>query len=157
MAVDDTERERRRRLVQAHMDAENEHDLEAIIGTFSGDGEMVFNTMTFKGPEALRQSHTLFGMSAGPGALSGTRVVPEREHFTDDEIVIEGRVTGKHVGDLLGFPATNREVALPYVAVYHFDQAGKLVSERIVMDFSAFAGAPAPQPEQGRAQPGSPI
>jgi hypothetical protein len=140
MPTDHTERERRRRLVRLHMDAENRHDLDAIIETFTADGEMLFNTTAFRGEGPLRLGHTLFGMSAAPGALSGTRVVPEHEHFTDEEIVIEGLVVGRHVGDILGFPPTNREVQLPYVAIYRFDDRGKLASERIVMDFSSFAG-----------------
>jgi hypothetical protein len=141
--IDHAERDRRRKLVQAHMAAENAHDLEAIIDTFAGGAEMVFNKTPFTG-DGLRMAHILFGMSGDhPGSLSGTQVRPEGESFTDDEIVIDGTVTGLHVGDVLGFPATQRQVVLPYVAIYRFDAEGKLVSERIVMDFSPFAGIPA--------------
>jgi len=41
-----------------------------------------------------------------------------------------------HVRDLLGFPGTGREVEMHYAAFYRFDVEGKLVSERIVMDWS---------------------
>jgi hypothetical protein len=137
--IDKAERERRRALVAAHMAAENAHDLEAILGTFSGDAEMVFNKTPYTG-DGLRMAHILFGMSSEhPGSLSGTQVRPEGESFTDDAIVIDGTVTGLHVGNILGFAATQRQVVLPYVAIYRFDAEGKLASERIVMDFSPLA------------------
>src|SRR5450432_3463031 len=93
MAIDSAERDRRRRLVQSHMDAENAYDLEAIVGSFASEAEMVFNKTPFTGDAALRMAHILFGMSStDPGALSGTQVRPASEAFTDEEIVIDGTV-----------------------------------------------------------------
>ena len=57
------------------------------------------------------------------------------EHFTDDEIIVEGRLRGKHVGEFEGIKATGRNVELPFVAFYHFDKTDKLISERVVMNF----------------------
>jgi hypothetical protein len=81
----------------------------------------------------------IFGMTAEPGGLSGTSVVPLREYFTDDSIVIEGVVRAKHVGDVTGYPPTNQDIELAYTAFYTFDEAGKLVSERITMNWAPLA------------------
>jgi len=62
--------------------------------------------------------------------FSGIRNLRDREHFTADEIVIEGRLCGAHTGEFLGFPPTKRLVELPFVAFYCFDAESKLVSER---------------------------
>ena len=58
----------------------------------------------------------------------------DEEHFTDDETVIEGRLCGKHAKEFMGFAPTDRDVELPFVAFYRFDDNGKLTSERVVMN-----------------------
>jgi hypothetical protein len=139
MAIDQAERERRRKLLQAHLETENAHDLAAIMETFSNDAEMVFNLDSFKGQEAIARAHAGFGMSGShAGAIEGLRVLADKEYFTDDEIIIEGRVVGRHVRDFAGLPPSNAEISLPFITVYRFDSAGKLASERVVMNFAAF-------------------
>ncbi len=139
MSNHDAERERRRALVHAHMKPENAHDLDGIVRTFSDDAEMLYNGQSFRG-EAIRAAHAYFGMSPAAGAFTGLRVVPDREHLTADEIVIEGRMCGRHVGEFQGFAPTNLDVEMPYVAFYRFDRDGKLVSERVVMNLGALRG-----------------
>ena len=81
-------------------------------------------------------------MSAAPGALTGLRTTIDAEHLTADEIVVEGRLRGTHAGEFLGFEPTSRDVELPFVAFYRFDEDGKLVSERVVMNLGPLgAGA----------------
>jgi len=140
MPIDDRERERRRALVRAHYAAENDHDLERIMATFSKDGVMIYNRQTCPGEETIRLAHSYIGMSAAPGALAGLRAVIDGEHFTDAETVIEGRLCGKHSSEFLGFAPTQRDVELPFVAFYRFDADGKLTSERVVMDLGTLHG-----------------
>ena len=134
MPIDDRERDRRRALLRAHYAAENDHDLERIMATFSKDGVMLYNRQEFPSDELIRSAHAYIGMSAAPGAFSGLRAVVDQEHFTDAETVVEGRVCGTHSAEFLGFPPTGREVELPVVAFYCFDAEGKLSSERVVMN-----------------------
>src|SRR6185369_7206717 len=108
MAIDNAERDRRRALLNAHLAAENDHDLDAIMKTFSADTEMIYNGRSFSDHESIRWAHSYFGWSSAQGAFSGLRVVVEREHFTADEIVTEQRLFGTHVGEFLGFPATRQ-------------------------------------------------
>jgi hypothetical protein len=136
MPIDDAERARRRALLHAHYTAENANDLDRVMETFSTDTEMLYNRQSFRGHDPIRQAHTYMGFSA-QGAFRALRTVADHEHFTANEIVIEGRLCGKHVGEFEGFPATNRDVELPYVAFYRFDEHGKLESERVVMNLGS--------------------
>jgi predicted ester cyclase len=141
MPIDDAERERRRTLLRAHMGAENRHDLDGIMQTFAGRTEMLYNGQPFPDHDGIRGAHAYMGFSAAPGAFEGIRLVADHEHFTADEIVVEGRLCGKHVGEFLGFAPTQRDVELPYIAFYRFDGGGKLVSERVVMNLGALSGS----------------
>lgn len=134
MPVDHTERERRRALVRAHYAAENAHDAEGVMATFANDAVMLYNGQAFPTDETIRWAHGYIGMSAASGAFGGLRAHIDAEHFTDAETVVEGRLTGTHDGEFLGFPATGRDVELPFVAFYRFDADGKLTSERVVMN-----------------------
>ncbi len=117
-----------------HYAAENEHDLERIMDTFAKDAVMHYNHQPFSSDEEIRRVHGYVGMSAAPGALSGLQHIIDEEHFTDDETVIEGRLCGKHTKEFLGFEPSDRDVELPFVAFYRFDDDGKLTSERVVMN-----------------------
>ena len=134
MPIDDMERERRRALLHAHYDVENGHDLDGIMATFSTDAEMLYNRQSFGDPQSIRAAHAYIGLSSTDGAFRGIRNVIDREHFTTDEIVVEGRLCGRHVGEFQGHSATERDVELPFVAFYRFDSNGKLSSERVVMN-----------------------
>ena len=113
---------------------ENDHDLDRIMDTFADDGVMHYNHMPFGGDEGIRGAHILIGMSASPGAFSGSRHIIDAEHYTDEETVVEARLVGKHSNEFLVFAASEREVELPFVAFYRFDDNGKLTSERVVMN-----------------------
>ena len=138
MPIENAERERRRTLIRTHYDAENNHAVDRIMETFSADAEMLYNRQSFRDHESIRQAHSYIGFSA-QGAFGDLRTIPDHEHFTTDEIVIEGRLCGKHIGEFQGFPATQREVELPFVAFYRFDKEGKLTSERVVMNLAPLA------------------
>lgn len=141
MPIDETERARRRALLAAHYEAENEHDLDAVLATFSDGAEMIYNGRSFTGRDALAWAHGYIGMSAAAGAFRGLRNVIDRDHFTDDEIVVEGRLCATHEGEFLGFAPSGREIELPFVAFYRFGPEGTLVSERVVMNLGPLQGA----------------
>ncbi|MDD9939667.1 MAG: hypothetical protein OXU20_01275 [Myxococcales bacterium] len=151
MQVDRQERARRLRLVEAHMAAENAHDLDAIVATFSPQSMNSVNLTEVPGdPAVVRQAHIDFGFGPTPGALEGTQVLPEREHYTDGAIVIEGFVQGRHVGEFGGLPPSNEIISLPYVAFYVFGEDDLLASERVVLDTSRFGQVLLAQLPQGR-------
>ncbi len=142
MSITDSEKSRRRALLKIHYDVENGHDMNAIMDTFSPDGEMLYNRIPFSDPQSIRDAHALIGFTGADGAIEGIHNYIDSEHFTDDEIIVEGRMCGKHVGEFMGIAATGRDVELPFVAFYHFDRTDKLISERVVMNLGVLAGSP---------------
>jgi len=132
--ITDSEKTRRRALLKTHYDVENDHDMNGIMATFAPSAEMLYNRIPFTDPQSIRDAHGLMGYFGKRGAFEDIHHYIDVEHFTEDEIIVEGRVSGKHVGEFQGFEATGRNVELPYVAFYHFDKTDKLISERIVMN-----------------------
>jgi hypothetical protein len=139
MPVDEAERNRRRTLMWVHLDAENAHDLTAIMATFSPDAETFFNATAFRTLDAIAAAHAGFGFSGdSPGAIEGLRVFVDKEHFTDEDIVIEGRVEGKFARALGAVAPTNADLSLPFIGSYRFNAAGKLIRESTVMNLVDF-------------------
>ncbi len=115
--------------------------MNGIMATFAPDGEMLFNRIPFTDPQSIRHVHGLIGFSGTDGAFKDIHNYIDVEHFTDDEIIVEGRLCGKHVGEFQGIEATDRNVELPFVAFYHFDKTDKLISERIVMNLGVLVAS----------------
>ncbi len=101
---------------------------------------MLYNRQSFPRSEEIRFAHGLIGMTASPGAFSGLQAIIDEEHFTDDETVVEGRLCGKHASEFFGFSPTGRDIELPFVAFYRFNENGKLTSERVVMNLGPLSG-----------------
>ncbi len=141
MSTTDSEKARRRALLKTHYDVENSHDIDGIMATFAPDAEMVFNRAPFTDPQSIRDAHGLLGFSGTDGAFEDIDNCIDGEHFTEDEIIVEGRLCGKHVGNFQGIEATGRNVELPFVAFYHFDKTDKLISERVVMNLGALVAS----------------
>ncbi len=141
MPITDSEKARRRALLKTHYDVENDHDINGIMATFSPDGELLYNGTPFTDPQSIRYAHRLMGYSGADGAFEDIHNYIDGEHFTDDEIIVEGRLCGKHVGEFQGIEATGRNVELPYVAFYNFDNTDKLISERIVMNLGVLVAS----------------
>ncbi len=141
MPISDSEKTRRRALLKTHYDVENDHDINGIMATFAHDAEMLFNRTPFTDPQSIRYAHGLLGFSGTGGAFKDIHNYIDAEHFTEDEIIVEGRLCDKHVGEFFGIEATGRNVELPFVAFYHFDKTDKLISERVVMNLGVLAAS----------------
>lgn len=139
MSQDTAAPERRSALLRAHYAVENRHDIDGIMATFAPGAVMTYNHMPFSDPDSIRQAHGTIGFFGDSGGFDGLQTFAEHEHLTADEIVVEGRVRGRHVNEFLGFAPTGRDVELPFVGIYRFDATGKLVSERIVMNLGPLA------------------
>lgn len=135
------EKDRRLRLYQAHTDAENDHDLDAIMATFADRAENSFNTTMFFGYQEIANAHAGFGFSEFPGALEGLRSQTEAIYYTEDAIVAVVRLFGRFVRPLGVFPPTNRDVELIGMSAYRFDAEDKLAHERVVMNFGPLVRA----------------
>lgn len=138
---DPNQRKRWQQLHAAYIGRENRHDLPGILECFAPDGRMLVNERPFDNRQSIADLHSALGMSDAAAGLVGTQVVPDREYFTEHELLIHGRVLGMHLGTVLQFPATLRQVELHYAALYRFDESGKLVSERMAINWGPLAGA----------------
>ena len=119
--------------LQEHLDAENAHDLEAIMRTYAADPVVVLNGFLIEGAEAVREFHARFGFG-GSGSFSEVRVTERHRHVTDEAIVIEQVLGGRHTGDYQGLAATGRTFAVRVCTVYRFDVEGRLASEDVYFD-----------------------
>ena len=137
MPITDSEKARRRALLKTHYEVENAYDMDGIMATFSPESVMLYNRIPFADPQSIRHAHDLLGFSGTDGAFKDVHNYIDGEHFTEDEIIVEGRLSGKHVGKFQGIEATGRNVELPFVAFYRFDKTDKLISERVVMNLGA--------------------
>lgn len=147
MTVPESERARRQTLLEHHYAVENVGDLAGIMATFAPDAVMHYNGVPFETPEAIEAAHSYLGFADVAGAFAGPQNHIDRISFTDSDVVVEGRLSGDHVEEFLGFAGTGRPVVLPFTAFYCYNDDGLLTSERVVMNLGplnpAFMGAPA--------------
>ncbi len=139
MPIGRTERERRYRLLQVHTEAENDHDIDAVMATFAPHAEMVFNGLRFDDLASIRAAHIGFGMSSAPAPLLGVRQEILRVSYSDRYVIVEARLYAVHAETFYGYPPSNQQIVMHNTAAYLFDETDKLVSERIVMNWGPFA------------------
>ena len=123
-----------RTLLKIHLEAENRGDIEGVMETFAPDVVMTYNHTEFPNPEAISAVHTYLGFSQMQGAFSPAQNVVDNVSFTETDVVVEGRMCGTHQGNFLGFEPTGNMVELPFVAMYRFEQDGKLSNEKFMMN-----------------------
>jgi steroid delta-isomerase-like uncharacterized protein len=131
-------RQRREATVREHIDAENRHDIEAAVSTFS-KSRASYDIPAF-GEAGQRQDHaavrelwveflTVFpdlNIEAGP------------MRHGDDHVFVEVRVTGTQHADWAGIPAIGRSFNTRIGCLYEFED-DQLVCERVYLDFGEMA------------------
>jgi steroid delta-isomerase-like uncharacterized protein len=125
--------EARIKLVNEHLQAENTHDLDAVIATFGKNPRFVVNGMQLTDPQGIRALYEGFGFG-GRGGFSGVAADITQQHVSGESIVVEMTFRGKHTGAWEGIPATNRAFEIPACAIFDFDDEGKIASERVYFD-----------------------
>lgn len=125
--------EARLRIVEEHMRAENDHDVDGIMRTFEENPTFVLNGNTFTGQESVRAMYEDFGFG-GRGGFTNIHVEVKRRHISDDAVILEATLSGEHADTWQGIPATGRKVQVPLCAIFPFDREGKLTGERVYLD-----------------------
>lgn len=120
-------------LLEEHLRAENEHDLEAIMETFGQGAVMILNGYTFEDHNGIRALHEEFGFNDN-GGFSDLRVEVRRRHNATDAIILEQTLSGRHTGTWQGYGATGRSFKVAVCTVYTFDEEGKIVGENAYFD-----------------------
>jgi len=129
--VPDDLRARREAVVREHMDAENRHDYDAVIGTFAHPRyELMASGQTFAGEDDVRR---YFALSRTPFPDQRNELVSLRH--TDDAVVVELDLLGTHLGPLGGHEPTGRSFRSRMAALFIFEDGGDgIVCERVYFD-----------------------
>lgn len=121
------------RSVQEHLDAENQHDLDAIMATFSAHPAFALNGMELAGADVIRGVYDGFGFGQH-GSFSNLNIEVKTWYFGDESITTEMTLRASHTGAWQGIPATGRAVEVPLCAIFTFDAENKVASERAYFD-----------------------
>ena len=85
-------------------------------------------------PEEARGAEGLAEMVAGYGAaIAGMQVTIEHQFADGDFVATRGTVRGRHEGELMGIPATGREVAFTTLTISRF-RDGRIAEEWELVD-----------------------
>ena len=124
-------RARREAVVREHMEAENRHDYDAVIGTFAHPRyELMATGQIFDGEMEVRQYFTL---SRTPFPDQRNELVSMRS--TDDAVIVELDLLGTHEGPLRGIEASGRTFRSRMAALFIFEDGGEgIVCERVYFD-----------------------
>jgi hypothetical protein len=86
----------REALLDEHLAAENAHDLDRIMPTYTATPVIELNGTCIEGLVAIREFHRGFGLGGGEGSLSEVHVAERVRHRAPD--AIEQTLTAVHTG-----------------------------------------------------------
>jgi steroid delta-isomerase-like uncharacterized protein len=121
--------------VRKHYEAENRHDVDAMLATFSAE-KASYDVPAF-GEAGQRLGHAAVrDMWAEILAVfPDIHHEVERLSHGDDFVLVEYRVSGTQHADWAGIPATGRSFSIRVAAVYEFE-GDELVCERAYTDLA---------------------
>ena len=126
---DQSLRQQREAVVRRHMEAENVHDFDAVIDTFSHPRyELVPSVQVHDGEAAVR-AYFRETRTAFPDQRNE---LIELRH-ADDAVVVEFWLLGTHRGPLLGIAPTGRAFRCRMAALFLFEGA-RITCERVYFD-----------------------
>jgi steroid delta-isomerase-like uncharacterized protein len=118
-------------LVEQHIRLENEHDLEGVLRTFGDSAHYDDEPWDehYKGRDGVRAFYQQLMK-----ALPDLQIDVQRQHVTDDAILVEVVIRGTHLGGWRGLPATGRHIEFPLCGIYTIDRDDRLAGEKIYYD-----------------------
>ena len=125
--------ERRKETVRIHMEAENVHDYDTVIDTFSHPRyELVASGRVFDGEAEVRE---YFAQSRAAFPDQRNELISMRHD--DDAVIVELWILGTHKGPLATpngeLPPTGKSFKTQICAIFHFE-GEKIVCERVYFD-----------------------
>lgn len=119
------------RLVQEHVAFENRHDLDGILSTFGSSA--FYHDAPWRDKRDGRAGVRAYYAEI-LGAVPDLRIDVLRRHVTDDNVVLEVRISGTQQRAWRGLPATGRRVDFVLCGIYDFDDEDRLAGETIYYD-----------------------
>lgn len=120
-------RERMREVILEHVEAENVHDRERVLATYSRV-DPVFEDMP-SGVRYVGGERIVGNYGQLWEGFPGLKREITRWTFRDDSVVIELTLSGKHEGTFRGLAPTGREASLRVIAHFQFDDEGRIKQE----------------------------
>ncbi len=120
-------------LVEAHLDAENRHDLDALMATFGDRPGFGLNDLCLDGHDAVRGLYDSFGFGDN-GGFSGLACSVVRRHVGDESVTLELVLRGTHTAEWQGIAPTGKSFEVPACAIFDFDAENRIAAERVYLD-----------------------
>ena len=133
-------KERYTALAAAYAEAYNLHDLKRAVSFFAENALLKVNGRSFKGHQAIAAFLTEYGAATEKTSLANARMMPDSSYFTGDALLVEGRLVGRHQGELSGFRPSGFNTAIVFASFYRFDAQGRCISADVTMNWGAFFG-----------------
>jgi steroid delta-isomerase-like uncharacterized protein len=121
----------REQLVAEHIRLENAHDLTGLMATF-GDGAAYDDEPWGDHRRGLAGVQDYYKSLLT--AVPDLRIDVVGQHVAEDTIIVEVIISGTHLGDWRGVPATGRKIRFPLCGIYTFDENDRIAGERIYYD-----------------------
>jgi hypothetical protein len=122
-------------LLDEHLAAENDHDLDRVMATYGAEPLIVLNGQRIEGAAAIREFHRSFGFGTD-GSFSEVHVAERTRHHAAGAIIIEQTLSGVHTGTWMKKPPTGRRFEAHVCTIYRFDAAGMLAAEHVYFDLA---------------------
>jgi steroid delta-isomerase-like uncharacterized protein len=129
--IDTSLRERRESIVRKHINAENLHDVDGVIASFHyprydvaplgevNDGEVAVRNLITDLITGFPDFH----------------FEPLVFHHADNAVVVEGKMTGTHMGSWVRLAPTGHSIDVRAICVFEFEN-DRLMCEKVYFDFA---------------------
>lgn len=121
-------------IVEEHVRCENRRDLDAVMNTFGSDAR--YDDEPWGDHRSGREGVRAY-YSELLNALPDLAIEIQSRHVASDSVVLEVVIRGTHRGAWRGLPATGRPLEFPLCGIFTFDEANRLLGERIYYDRGA--------------------
>ncbi len=126
-------KELREQIVLKHLQAENNHDINGIMETFSEQPGFALNGAELSGQETIRAVYEGFGFGQS-GSFSDIQLNIQKWYWGEESVTVEMFLNARHTGEWQSIAATGKTVAIPLCAIFTFDDSNKVASERAWFD-----------------------
>ncbi len=123
-------------MLARHLQAENAHDLEAVLATVHPETRFhdLALDQVFLGRAGAARHYQMWWQAFG-NVVERSPAGETRHWLGPDNYVAEAQYRGRHDGDFLGLAPTGREIALPFTVFVSF-RDGLFSAERFYYDLT---------------------
>jgi steroid delta-isomerase-like uncharacterized protein len=126
-------RARREARIGAHVEAENQFDVDAVLATMDPKNpkyDVVPYSVQVEGVEPVREF--LKGHFA---SMPGITTAATRFYHSDDAVVVETHTWGTHTGEMEGIPANGNPIDVNAIGIFYFEPDGDVIlAEKVFSD-----------------------